>query len=155
MQMSCFVQKNTSMIANISRHVHSMTGGRTHNLRIMMQVLVPLTYKRIPLWLPSRICGELVWFVETTDYRSNFAKTILFKNCFCFSKIPFNIYVESPSIFQCLISIPAGHWVRQIDDDLPRRLFCQLYSALWSARQEDLNDPQERYAMARTSCTRL
>jgi len=33
--------------------------------------------------------------------------------------------------------------------------FCQLYSALWSAWQEDPNDPQERCAMARTSCTRL
>jgi len=33
--------------------------------------------------------------------------------------------------------------------------FCQLYSALWSALQEDPNDPQERCAMARTSCARL
>ena len=33
--------------------------------------------------------------------------------------------------------------------------FCQLYSALWSAWQEDPNDPQERCAMARTSCARL
>ena len=29
---------------------------------------------------------------------------------------------------------------------------CQLYSSLWSAWQEDPNDPQERCAMARTSC---
>ena len=42
-----------------------------------------------------------------------------FQNCSCFSKIPFSISVENPMIFQCLISIPAGHWVRQIDGDLP------------------------------------
>ena len=33
--------------------------------------------------------------------------------------------------------------------------FGQLYSSLWSAWQEDPNDPQERCAMARTSCARL
>jgi len=33
--------------------------------------------------------------------------------------------------------------------------FCQLYSALWSAWQEDPNDPQDRCAMAQTSCARL
>ena len=33
--------------------------------------------------------------------------------------------------------------------------FCQHYSALWSAWQDDPNDPQERCAMARTSCARL
>jgi len=46
--------------------------------------------------------------------RSNFAKTILFENCSCFSKIPFNISAESPWIFQYLISIPAGHWLRPV-----------------------------------------
>ena len=75
-------------------------------------VIVPLT--------------EVSLFIERTDYRSNLAKTILFENCSCFSKIPFSVSVESPRIFQCLISIPAGHWVRQIDGDLPRRFF-------WSA----------------------
>ena len=29
--------------------------------------------------------------------------------------------MESPRIFQCLVSIPAGHWVRHIDGVLPRR----------------------------------
>ena len=33
--------------------------------------------------------------------------------------------------------------------------FCQHYSVLWSAWQEDPYDPQERCAMARTSCARL
>jgi len=64
--------------------------------------------------------------LKASDYRSYFAKTILFENCSCFSKIPFSISVESPRIFQCLISIPAGHRVRQIDSNLPRWFF-------WSA----------------------
>ena len=63
-------------------------------------------------YLPT---SEILLSIEATDYRSNFAKTILFENCSCFSKIPFSISLESPRIFQCLISIPAGHWVRQID----------------------------------------
>ena len=68
--------------------------------------------------------------IEATDYQSNFAKTILFENCSCVSRIPFSISVESPRIFQCLISIPAGHWVRQIDGK-PSAIyladsFCQL-----------------------------
>ena len=60
--------------------------------------------------------------------QSNFEKRIPFENCSSFSKITFSISVESPRIFQCLFSIPAGHWVRQIDGDLPRRFFCQRYS---------------------------
>ena len=43
--------------------------------------------------------GEIWLIIERTDYRSNLAKTILFDNCSCFSKIPFSISVESPRIF--------------------------------------------------------
>jgi len=42
---------------------------------------------------------QLSWFfvkIEATDNRSNFAETILFENCSCFSKIPYSISVESP-----------------------------------------------------------
>ena len=74
--------------------------------------------------------SEIMLYIETTDYRSNFAKTILFENCSCFWKKPFSISVESPRIFQCLISIPAGHWVRQIDGDLPRRFFLSAFLSL-------------------------
>ena len=112
-----------------------------------------------PLVYCSVKSSQILLFIEETDYRSNLAKTILFENCSCFSKIPFSISVESPRIFQGLISIPAGHWVRQIDGKSSAICladsFCQLYSALWSAWQEDPNDPQERCAMARTSCARL
>jgi len=76
------------------------------------------------------LCFENMLFIEATDYRSNFAKTILFENCSCFSKIPFSISVESPRIFQCLISIPLGHWVRQIDGDLPRWFFLSALLSL-------------------------
>jgi len=72
---------------------------------------------------------EILLFIQVTDYRLNFAKTILFENC---SKIPFSISVESPRIFQCLILIPAGHWVRQIDGDLRRFFLSALLSLVIS-----------------------
>jgi len=75
-------------------------------------------------------CDEILLFIEGPDYWSNFAKTILFENCSCFSKIPFSISVKSPRIFQCFISISAGHWVRQIDGDLPRRFFLSALLSL-------------------------
>jgi len=129
---------------------------RTHNLCICSKLVVPLWYQCVEL---LDFDFEISLLIERTDYRSNLAKTILFENCSCFSKIPFSISVESTRIFQCLISIPAGHWVRQIDGKSSAIYltdsFCQLYSALWSAWQEDPNDPQERCAMARTSCARL
>ena len=37
-------------------------------------------------------------YIETTDYPSNFAKTILSENCSCLSKIPYSISVEFPRI---------------------------------------------------------
>ena len=76
---------------------------------------------------------QLSWFfvkIEATDNRSNFAETILFENGSCFSKIPYSISVESPRIFQCLISISAGHWVWQIDGHLPRRTFLSALLSL-------------------------
>ena len=98
-----------------------------------------------------------IWVTYINNVLSN--KTILFENCSCFSKIPVSISVESPRIFQGLISIPAGHWVRQINGKSSAIYladpFYQHYSALWSAWQEDPNDPQERCAMARTSRARL
>jgi hypothetical protein len=130
--------------------------GRTHNFCVAEHCAIPLRHWCAVL---SKCTGEISLFIEATDYRSNLAKTILFENCSCFSKIPFSISVESPRIFQGLISIPAGHWVRQIDGKSSAIYladsFCQHYSALWSAWQEDPNDPQERCAMARTSCARL
>ena len=67
----------------------------------------------VPVCCILGTCSEILLNIEATDYRSIFAKTILFENCSCF--IHFSISVESPTIYQCLISIPAGHWVRQID----------------------------------------
>jgi len=89
--------------------------------------VVPLWYQCVVL---LKLISEILLNIEATDYRSNFAKTILFENCSCFSRIPFSISVESPRIFQCLISIPAGHWVRQIDGDLPRRFFLSALLSL-------------------------
>ena len=82
----------------------------------------------LPVCYLSSCTIEILLFTVATDYRSNFAKTILFENCSCFSEIPFSISVESPRIFQCLISIP----VRQIDGKSSAIYladsFCQHYS---------------------------
>jgi len=93
--------------ANFFRIVLGTTGNRIDNLCVPLVVLFPISYRRIPM-RPYGNLVELGYFIEMTDYWSNFAKTILFENCSCFSKMPFSICVESPRIFQCLISIPAG-----------------------------------------------
>jgi len=144
------------MVHKWTSHSTCKTENRTHNLCIGSPLVIPLWYQCVVL-LDSE--GEISLFIDRTDYQSNLAKTILFENCSCFSKIPFSISVEFPRIFQGLISIPAGHWVRQIDSKSSAIFladsFCQHYSVLWSAWQGDPNDPQERCAMARTSCARL
>ena len=64
----------------------------------------------------------MIKFCENDSFRKLF---LLRKRFFSkiVPKIPFSFSVESPRIFQCLISIPPGHGVRQIDGDLPRRFF--------------------------------
>jgi len=122
-QTSCFVQKNlcrqTSLVSRkVSLEIEPTTSGLACGTCYHLAALL-LAYSKVEFVKTD----ELWYFIQTTDYRSNFAKTILFENCFCFSKINFSISVESPRIFQCLISIPADHWVRRIDGDLPRRFF--------------------------------
>ena len=46
--------------------------------------------------------SEIFLYIEATDSRSNFAKTILFENCSCFSKIPF---IVSPWNFPGYFSV--------------------------------------------------
>jgi len=151
-----FWLKNPQISSLVEQVFLKIKENRTQNLCICSLLVVPLWYQCVVL---MDFLFAISLFIERTDYRSNLAKTILFENCSWFSKIPFSISVESPRIFQGLISIPAGHWVRQIDGKSSAIYltdsFCQLYSALWSAWQEDPNDPQERCAMARTSCARL
>ena len=101
---------------------HGVTENRTHNLCISTQIKVPLCYQCVVL-LYTLV--EVSLSIERTDYRSNLAKTILFENCSCFSKIPFSISVESPRRFQGFDSrmslSPANR--RQIVGDLPDRFF--------------------------------
>ena len=104
-QMSCFVQKNVNMHQPFCRR------DTYHRLSNPQPLYHPTDGSTTPLpvcWMLDS-CSKFLLSIEATDYRSNFAKTILFENCSCFSKIPFSISVESPRIFQCLISIPAGH----------------------------------------------
>jgi len=96
--------KNTVYLLQVKERFHSVTENR--NLCIDRQLGVPLWYQCVVLLY---FISEVSLFIERTDYRSNLAKTILFENCSCFSRIPFSISVESPRIFQGLISISAGH----------------------------------------------
>jgi len=112
--------KNTVYSPQVEERFHSITENRTRNPCIRRQFGVPLWYQCVVLLY---LIVEVSLLIERTDYRSNLAKTILFENCSFFSKIPFSISVESPRIFQGLIPIPTGHWVRQIDGDLPCRFF--------------------------------
>jgi len=86
---------------------YDVTKYRIHDLCITQRPVIPLRCRCV-VDMPACV-SEILLFIEATDYRSNFAKTILFENCSCFSKIPFSISVESPKILQCRISIPAGH----------------------------------------------
>ena len=98
--------KNQNYFSQVEELFHNVIENRTHNHFIGSQILVPLWYQCVVL---LDFETEISLFIERTDYRSNLAKRILFENCSCFSKIPFSISVESPRIFQGLISIPAGH----------------------------------------------
>jgi len=151
-----FWLKNPQYSSQVQELFRNFTENRIHSFCLDGHPVLPLWWQCMVL---LDFEGEISLSIERTDYRSNLAKTILFEKCSCFSKIHFSISVESPRIFQCLISIPAGHWVRQIDGKSSAIYladsFYQLYSALRSAWQEDPNDPQECCAMARTSCARL
>ena len=110
MQMSCFVQKTRpgathASFSHRTRTSQIVNPQPSHYTAVVGTALLQ-TYFISDLF---GNCSELVLLIQTTDYRSNFPKTILFENCSCFSKIPFSISVEFPRIFQCLISIPAGH----------------------------------------------
>jgi len=77
--------------------------------------------------------SEILLYIKATDYRSNFAKTILFENCSCFSKIPFSISVESPKHFSVSFRFPQVTEFGKSTVIYLANSFCQLYSALWSA----------------------
>ena len=126
MQISCFDQK-IMKILQISMAVtqHYWASNPQPLYHPTAGDITPL-----PVCCLLNCCPENLLSIEATDYRSNFAKTILFWNCSCFSKIPFSISVETPRMFQSLISIPAGHWGRQIDGDLPRRFFLSVLLSL-------------------------
>ena len=118
----------------------------------------------VPVYCKHNNVPEILINIEVTDYWSNFAKMILFENCSCFSKIPFSISVESPRILHCLILIPAGHWVRKIDGNLPRRFFLSALLSLvismterseWSTRALRDGADVVREAIGNYFCVRI
>jgi len=102
--MSCFVQENDiDNMVYLAASRHHQDSNPQPSYQHALQGTTLLT-----VFCLFEIVGKFVLSTKATDYRWNFAKTILFENCSCFSQIPFTILVESPKIFQCLISIPAG-----------------------------------------------
>ena len=79
-------------------------------------------------------CESHLKIVEMTDYLSNFAKTVLFENCPCFSKIPFSICVVSawnlPRYFSVSFQFPQVTEFGKSTSIYLADFFCQLYSAL-------------------------
>ena len=100
--MKFWQPKNTIYLLQVEERFHSVTENRTHNLCIDRQPGIPQWYQCVVLLFNVEVSS----FTKRTDYRSNLSKTILFENYSCFSKIPFSISMESPRIFQGLISIP-------------------------------------------------
>ena len=97
-----FWQQKSHNILRTHKKSYTSIEDRTQNLCDTNQCALPLSH-RCAVVLNST--SEISVYIEATDYRSNLAKMILFENCSCFSKIPFSIWVESPRIFQGLISI--------------------------------------------------
>ena len=136
--------------------LHIVTENRTHRLCIGGQLVVPLWYQCVVLLDFEK---EISLFIERTDYRSNLAKTILFENLFLFFENTFQYLGGisqdiSVSHFDSRRSQSSANR-RQIVGDLPDRFFLSALLSLVISMTGDPNDPQERCAMARTSCARL
>jgi len=113
--------------SNLIKIYHCMLSpGIESTTQITVRSVTPLRYQFV-VWLTN--------FRNFVIYRGDwlsikFCENDSSRKFSCFSKIPFSISAESPRIFQCLVLIPAGHWVRQIDGDLPRRLFLSALLSL-------------------------
>jgi len=112
MQMACFVQKNMPMHARFLPY-HNITGSRTRNLCIALQVVVPLSYQCIPFWQLWRICviyrGDWlsIKFSENDSFRKLF---LFFENTFQYLRgISQDILV---SHFDSRRSLSSANWRR-------------------------------------------
>ena len=94
--------QNTVYLLQVEERFHIFTENRTQNLCVGRQFGVPLWYQCVVLLY---FIVEVSLFIERTDYRSNVAKTILFENCSCFSKIPFSIS-NLPGYFRVSFRFP-------------------------------------------------
>jgi len=153
MQISCFEQK-------IKNNLQNFCERRTKSLTIESTTFVSPN-----LWWHHCATGVLsawLYFRNFVIYRGDwlsikFCENDSFRKLFLFFENTFQYLGGtsqdiSVSHFDSRRSLSSANR-RRIVGDLPS--FCQLYSALWSAWQEDPNDLQECCAMARTSCASL
>jgi len=154
MQTSCFDQK-------IKYNLETFCVGNTTSLNIESTTFVSPNGR----WhhCATSVLSAWLWFRNFLIYRSDwfsikFCENDSFRKLFLFFENTFqylggisqDISVSHFDSRRSLISEFGKSTAIYLADS-----FCQLYSALWSAWQEDFNDPQERCAMVRTSCARL
>jgi len=155
MQMSCFVQKKHDRACKNVSTYYSVPGIRSQNLCITTQALVPLLYQCSPLWFFLTIIANLCYLqwrlIIDRILRKRFFSIFfpIFRKYLSVS--PWNL----PGYFSVSFRFPQVTEFGKSTAIYLANFFCQLYAAVWSARHENPNDPQERCAMARTSWARL
>ena len=132
MQMSCSVQKNMTIHASLFRRITAPPVVESTTF-----VLTCMWWYHSPTSMLT-VCCEFWRYIGATDYRSNFAQTILFENCSCFSKIPFSRWNLRGYFSVSFRFLQVTEFGRSTAIYFANS-FCQLYSALWSAWQEDPN----------------
>jgi len=147
-----FWPKNQEVSQKYSWSEHICSENRIHNLCITWRPGTPLRYRCVVCFtLLPKFCYLAKRLIIDQILRKRFFSKIVpvFEKNLSASR--WNL----PGYFSVSFRFPQ---VTEFGKSTAMYLadsFCQLYSALWSSWQEDPNDPQERCAMARTSCARL
>ena len=137
---------------------HNITRNWVHNLCITLQIVVSLPHQCIVKeYTGTFVPVSRILVIYRGDWLSiKFCENDSFRKLFLFfwkylSVSRWNL----PGYFSVSFRFPQVTEFGKSTAIYLADSFCQLYSALWSAWQEDLNDPQERCTMARTSCAGL
>ena len=158
LQISCFDQKinnnleNFSTILKILRTKPTIPEHRIYNLCVTRRPVTPLRYRCV-VWL--NIIPKFCYLHRRLIIDQILRKRFFSKIAPFFRKYLSVFRWNLPGYFSVSFRFPQVTELGKSAAIYLADSFCQLYSALWSAWQEDPNDPQERCAMVRTSCARL
>ena len=147
-----FCPKNSVHACQFLSPYHNVTSNQIHNLCTTRQMVTPLSYQCIDCLTNVPNFGYLQrrLIIDQIVRKRFFSKIVpVFRKYLSVSR--WNL----PGYFSVSFRFPQVTEFGKSAAIYLANSFCQLYSALWSAWQEDPNDPQERCAMARTSCARL